>query len=113
MEDCLFCKIIAGEIPGNKVYEDEWVYAFRDINPIAPFHVLLVPKVHIKSAAEITPENSGLVARIFEAAAQLAAENHLTGGFRIATNCGPDACQTVLHMHFHMIGGRPMTTHIG
>lgn len=104
--DCLFCKIAAGEIPSKKVYEDEQVYAFYDIDPQAPVHVLLIPKSHIASAAEITPENSAVVAHIFEVAAALAKELGLDDGFRIVSNCGESAGQTVKHLHFHLMGGR-------
>ncbi|MBQ7546400.1 MAG: histidine triad nucleotide-binding protein [Clostridia bacterium] len=104
--DCLFCKIAAGEIPSKKVYEDEQVYAFYDIDPQAPVHVLLIPKAHIASAAEITPENSAVVAHIFEVAAALAKELGLDDGFRIVSNCGESAGQTVRHLHFHLMGGR-------
>ena len=107
--DCLFCKIAAGEIPSKKVYEDELVYAFYDIDPQAPVHVLLIPKAHIASAAEITPENSAVVAHIFEVAAQLAKELGLADGFRIVSNCGDSAGQTVKHLHFHLMGGRAFT----
>lgn len=106
MDDCLFCKIIKGEIPSNKVYEDDTVYAFRDINPQAPTHILIIPKEHIKSAAEITPENSKVVAHIFEVAAALAKQEGLDDGFRIVSNCGDVACQSVKHLHFHLLGGR-------
>ena len=104
--DCLFCKIAAGEIPSKKVYEDEQVYAFYDIEPQAPVHVLLIPKTHIASAAEITAENSAVVAHIFEVAAQIAKELKLDDGFRIVSNCGDSAGQTVKHLHFHLMGGR-------
>ena len=104
--DCLFCKIAAGEIPSKKVYEDEQVYAFYDIDPQAPVHVLLIPKAHIASAAEITTENSAVVAHIFEVAAQIAKELKLDDGFRIVSNCGDSAGQTVKHLHFHLMGGR-------
>ncbi len=104
--DCLFCKIIAGEIPSTKVYEDEAVLAFKDIDPQAPFHAVIVPKAHIVSAAEISSENSAVVAKIFEAAAKIAKEQKLDNGFRIVTNCGNDGGQTVGHLHFHMLGGR-------
>ncbi|MBQ7541638.1 MAG: histidine triad nucleotide-binding protein [Clostridia bacterium] len=107
--DCLFCKIAAGEIPSKKVYEDEQVYAFYDIDPQAPVHVLLIPKAHITSAADITPENSAVVAHIFEVAARLAKELGLDDGFRIVSNCGDIAGQTVKHLHFHLMGGRPFT----
>lgn len=107
--DCLFCKIAAGEIPSKKVYEDEQVYAFYDIDPQAPVHVLLIPKAHIASAAEITAENSAVVAHIFEVAARLAKELGLADGFRIVSNCGDSAGQTVKHLHFHLMGGRTFT----
>lgn len=108
MEDCIFCKIAKGEIPSNKVYEDETVLAFYDLDPQAPVHVLLIPKVHIASAKEITPENSGVVARIFEVAAILAKELGLENGFRVVNNCGKDGMQSVQHLHFHLLGKRTM-----
>ena len=108
MNDCLFCKIIAGEIPSAKVYEDEKVYAFRDINPQAPVHVLVVPKEHIACADEITAENSGAVAKIFEAIPKIAAAEGLADGYRVINNCGAAAGQTVMHLHFHLIGGREL-----
>ncbi len=106
--DCVFCKIAQGEIPSTKVYEDDLVLAFKDLDPQAPVHVLLIPKQHILSVAEITEENSHLVARIFEVAAKLAKELKLTNGFRIVTNAGEDGQQSVKHLHFHMLGGRSM-----
>ena len=106
--DCLFCKIIAGEIPSTKVYEDEDCYAFRDINPMAPVHELVVPKTHIASADAVTPENSRFVARIFEAIPKIAASEGLTNGYRVITNCGEDACQSVKHIHFHLLGGKKL-----
>ena len=107
MEDCIFCKIVAGQVPSNKVYEDEYVYAFRDINPQAPFHVVIIPKEHIMcSSAEVTPENSCIIAKIFEAAAKIAEENGLTDGFRIVTNSGKFGAQTVFHLHFHLLSGK-------
>ena len=105
MSDCLFCKIIAGEIPSAKVYEDENLYAFKDINPQAPVHILVVPKTHIASADEINAQNSAVVARIFEKIPEIAREAGLTNGYRIISNCGADACQSVKHLHFHMLGG--------
>ena len=108
MNDCLFCKIIAGEIPSKKIYEDDSVYAFSDINPQAPFHAVIVPKAHICSAADITPENSFLAAKIFEAAAKIAKQENLNLGFRIVTNSGEQGGQTVGHLHFHMLGGRSL-----
>ena len=107
--DCLFCKIIAGDIPSTKVYEDDMVYAFRDIAPMAPTHVLVVPKVHIASADEVSTENSAYVARIFEVIPKIAAAEGLTGGYRVITNCGSDACQSVQHLHFHVLGGAQLS----
>ena len=104
--DCLFCKIIAGEIPSDKVYEDDAVLAFKDIDPQAPFHAVIVPKAHIASVAEISAANSAVIAKIFEAAALIAKQQGLENGFRIVTNCGKDGGQTVGHLHFHMPGGR-------
>ncbi len=106
---CIFCKIIAGEIPSTKVYEDELVFAFRDINPQAPTHILVVPKLHIGSVAELTEQNSAVVARIFEVIAQIAKNEGLTNGYRVVSNCGPDARQSVQHLHFHILGGRELT----
>lgn len=107
--DCVFCKIISGDIPSSKVYEDEWVVAFKDLEPQAPVHVLIVPKEHIASAAEITAENSFLIAKVFEAAAKIAKEMDLKDGFRIVNNCGEKAGQSVMHIHFHMMAGREFT----
>ncbi len=107
--DCIFCKIASGEIPSNKVYEDDTVVAFRDLDPQAPTHVLIIPKQHIQSVAEITPENSAIVAHIFEVAAQLSRELGLTGGFRVVSNSGAAAGQSVPHLHFHLLGGRDFT----
>ena len=107
--DCLFCKIAAGEIPSTKVYEDETVYAFRDINPQAPVHVVIIPKKHVASSAdEITAANSGTIAALFEAIPKVAKAAGLTGGYRIVNNCGPDACQSVQHIHFHLLGGKQL-----
>ena len=108
MENCLFCKIVAGIIPSTKVYEDELVLAFRDIAPMAPTHILVIPKTHIGSVAEITGENSALVAHIFEVIAKVAAAEGLTGGYRVVSNCGADAGQTVHHLHFHILGGKTL-----
>lgn len=107
--DCLFCKIIGGEIPSAKVYEDESVYAFRDINPQAPVHILVVPKEHICCARAITAENSGYVAKCYEAIAAVAKAEGLENGFRVINNCGEDGGQTVMHLHFHLLGGRKFT----
>ena len=108
MSDCIFCKIIAGDIPSSKVFEDEYVYAFRDIAPMAPVHILVVPKEHIASADGINAENSVYVARIFEAIPQIAAAEGLENGYRVITNCGEDGCQTVKHLHFHILGGKKL-----
>ncbi len=104
--DCLFCKIKNGEIKSTKIYEDEYVYAFADIDPQAPFHAVVIPKEHIKSAAEITVENSFLVAKVFEAIAQIAKNENLEKGFRVVNNCGEEGGQTVGHMHFHLLARR-------
>ena len=111
--DCLFCKIIAGEIPSSKVYEDDCVYAFRDINPQAPVHVLVVPKTHIASADDITADNQNAVAAIFAAIPKIAAAEGLTNGYRVITNIGEDGCQSVRHMHFHMLGGKKLPEQMG
>ena len=108
MQDCLFCMIAKGDIPSNKVYEDESVLAFRDINPQAPTHILVIPKEHIASAMEITPENSGLIAKVWEAIPKIAADLGLENGFRVVNNCGKDGMQTVQHLHFHLLGKRQM-----
>ncbi len=107
--DCIFCKIAAGEIPSNKVYEDESVLAFYDLEPQAPVHILIIPKQHIASAAEITAENSAVISHIFEVAALLGKTLGLENGYRIVNNCGEDGGQTVKHLHFHFMGGRPFT----
>ena len=108
MSDCLFCKIAAGQIPSTKVYEDELVYAFRDINPQAPTHILVIPKEHLPSVDAITAENSRLVAHIFQVIPQIAKAENLTNGYRVVSNCGPDAGQTVNHLHFHILGGKEL-----
>ena len=104
--DCLFCKIVAGQIPSTKVYEDDQVVAFRDIAPQAPTHILVIPKAHMASVAEVSPENSGVVAHIFEVIAQIAKAEGLENGYRVVSNCGDDAGQTVHHLHFHILGGK-------
>lgn len=106
MTDCLFCKIVSGEIPSSKVYEDEYVYAFKDIDPQAPFHVIVIPKAHISSADEITAENSIEIARVFEAIAKIAKSEKLEKGYRVVNNCGEDGGQTVHHIHFHLLARR-------
>ena len=104
--DCIFCKIVNGEIPSNKAYEDEKVLAFYDLEPQAPVHILIIPKEHIASAADITAENSSVISHVFEVAAIIAKEKGLDNGFRIVNNCGDSAGQTVKHIHFHLMGGR-------
>ena len=105
MDNCLFCKIIAGEIPSTKVYEDGAVFAFRDINPQAPVHILVVPKQHICCADAVDAGNSACVARCFEAIAKIAKAEGLENGYRVINNCGADGGQTVMHLHFHILGG--------
>ncbi len=111
--DCLFCKIIKGEIPSTKVFENEYVYAFRDINPQMPTHIIVVPKEHMVSADEVSAENSLYIAKIFEAVPQIAKTEGLSNGYRVITNCGDDACQSVKHLHFHILGGGKMTDKMG
>ena len=110
--DCLFCKIIAGDIPSTKVYEDETVYAFRDIAPQAPTHILVIPKMHIPSVDSITADNSAVVAHIFEVIPTIAKAENLAGGYRVVSNCGADAGQTVHHLHFHILGGTELSTNM-
>ena len=102
--DCLFCKIVAGDIPSSKVYEDEQILAFRDIAPAAPVHVLFIPKAHIAGVREITAENAAVVAHIFSVIPQVAQELGITD-YRVVSNNGADAGQTVHHLHFHLLGG--------
>ena len=109
MNDCIFCKIVAGVIPSTKVYEDETVLAFRDIAPMAPTHILVIPKEHIPDADSVTAENSAVVAHIFEVIGKIAKEEGLTEGFRVVSNCGPHAGQTVPHLHFHILGGKQLS----
>ena len=108
MSDCIFCKIAAKEIPSACLYDDEFVFAFKDINPQAPVHFLVIPKTHISAANAITPENSAVVAKCFEVIAKLSKELGLDGGFRVISNCGDDAGQTVHHLHFHVLAGTKM-----
>lgn len=104
--DCLFCKIAAGEIPSTKIYENDKVYAFADIDPRAPFHAIIIPREHIKCAADITPENSHLIASVFEAVSVIAKQENLEKGFRVVNNCGEQGGQTVGHIHFHLLARR-------
>ena len=108
MKDCLFCRIVAGEIPSTKVYEDETVIAFRDIAPQAPTHILVIPKTHISGCNGVNAENSSVVAHIFEVIPKIAQAENLTGGYRVVSNCGADAGQTVPHLHFHILGGKTL-----
>ena len=108
MDDCLFCKIIRGEIPSKKVYEDDLCYAFYDINPLAPIHFLVVPKEHFASAAEATEQNAAVIGHIYAVIARLAKEMGFADGFRVVTNVGEIAGQTVRHIHFHVLAGKQL-----
>ena len=108
MNDCLFCRIMAGEIPSTKVYEDDFCYAFRDINPQAPVHVLVISKQHMGNLTEAAALPDAALAGILRAIPEIAAREGLGNGYRVVSNCGPDACQSVQHLHFHLLGGRPM-----
>ena len=108
MENCLFCKILKGEIPSEKVYENDYVYAFRDINPQAPSHVLVIPRKHFGSLDKIDTADDRELAECLRAVSHIAAAEKLTGGYRVVSNCGPDACQSVHHLHFHILGGAQM-----
>ncbi len=108
--DCLFCKIVSGDIPSTKVYEDEYVYAFLDIAPQAKIHVVVIPREHIASCADdITEENSAVIAKLFEAVPRIAKAAGIEGGYRIVNNCGDNACQSVKHIHFHVLGGEKLS----
>ena len=107
--DCLFCKIIDGTIPSKKAYEDDKCLAFFDINPQAPIHVLVIPKCHIPSADFLSAENSVYVKHIFERIPEIAKSVGITNGYRVITNCGDDACQSVKHLHFHILGGAQLS----
>ena len=109
MENCLFCKIVAGDIPSTVVYEDDLVLAFRDIAPMAPTHILVIPKTHIPSVDGITKKNSALVAHIFEVIPQIAKAENLVNGYRVVSNCGDHAGQSVHHLHFHILGGKQLS----
>ena len=108
MENCLFCKIIAGEIPSAKVYEDDQVYAFRDINPQAPTHVLVIPRHHVANLSKADQLTDAELAACLRAIGRIADQEGLTGGYRVVSNCGDDACQSVHHLHFHILGGVKM-----
>lgn len=107
--DCLFCKIAAGEIPSKKVYEDDKLLCFYDIAPQAPVHVLVIPKEHIPGVDGVTADNAAVVAHIFETIPKIAASLGLVNGYRVISNVGPDACQSVRHLHFHILGGTQMS----
>jgi len=107
--DYIFCKIANGEIPATKVYEDDTVVAFNDLEPQAPTHILVIPKCHISSAAEVNEENSAVIAHIFEVIAKLSKDLGMADGFRVVNNCGDCAGQTVKHIHFHLMAGREFT----
>lgn len=109
MSDCIFCKIINGDIPSQKVYEDELVYAFNDINPMAPVHILVIPKQHISTMLDVTPENSAVISHIYEVIAKIAKDKNLEKGFRVVSNCNEYAGQTVFHLHFHILGGKQLS----
>ena len=110
MSDCLFCKIIAGDIPSTKVYEDEHTFAFRDIAPKAPTHVLVIPKKHIPTTNDLTPDNAGVIGKLALTARKIAAEEGIAeDGYRMVLNCNRHAGQTVFHIHLHLLGGRNMT----
>lgn len=111
--DCLFCKIIAGDIPSKKVYEDRTMLAFADINPQAPTHILVIPKKHIADLNGVSAQNSAIIAKIFEKIPEIAAEAGLTNGYRVISNCGDDACQSVHHLHFHILGGKKLSENMG
>ena len=113
MDNCLFCRIIAGDIPSTKVYEDEDIFAFRDINPQAPTHILVVPKVHIDSVAALNEENIGLAGKCLLGIGKIAEQEGLKNGYRVISNCGPDAGQTVKHLHFHILGGERLIDKMG
>ncbi|MGN0521318.1 MAG: histidine triad nucleotide-binding protein [Eubacterium sp.] len=104
---CLFCEIIAGNVPSTKVYEDDMILAFKDINPVAPVHIIIVPKEHIECANGVNEKNSKYIARIFEKIPEIAKSQGIEA-YRIINNCGADAGQTVMHLHFHLIGGVKM-----
>ena len=114
MADCLFCKIIKGEIPSQKVYEDDLTYAFRDISPQTPTHVLVIPKTHVANVAEAVDQlDDATLAACLKTCAKVARMEGLEKGFRVVSNCGDDACQSVHHLHFHVMGGRAMTGEMG
>lgn len=108
MDDCVFCKIIDGSIPSKKVYEDDKILAFYDLEPQAPVHVLVIPKLHICCANKVDESNSDYIARIFEKIPEITKSLGLTNGYRVVTNCGEHGCQSVMHLHFHILGGEQL-----
>ena len=109
MDDCVFCKIIKGEIPSEKVYEDEDVIAFKDINPVTPIHILVIPKKHIATLLDVTEEDSHLISKIFVVINKIAKQIGIEeNGFRVIVNCGKDSGQEVMHIHFHLLAGKKM-----
>ena len=106
--DCIFCKIAMGEIPSNKVYEDEYMLAFHDISPMAKVHVLVIPKMHIQNVDGVNDENAHVIAKIFAKMGDIAKAADITNGYRVISNCGPDAKQSVQHLHFHILGGQEL-----
>lgn len=108
MENCIFCKIIKGEIPSQKVYEDDEILAFKDINPLAPVHILVIPKKHIETTNDLTEADEAVIGKIFTVIKKIAKENNLKNGYRVINNCGEDGGQEVKHLHFHLIGGRKL-----
>lgn len=110
--DCVFCKIVEGQIPSKKVYEDDKVLAFYDLNPQAPVHILVIPKLHLKSAAEINADNADVIGHLFAVIAKITADLGITNGYRVITNCGKDAKQTVEHLHFHVLAGKELSESI-
>lgn len=112
MSDCVFCKIIDGSIPSTKVYEDDRIIAIRDLNPQAPVHVLFIPKEHICCANALNDKNSSVVAHIFAKIPVVAKELGLENGYRVVNNCGEEGCQSVMHIHFHLLGGRQLSVNM-
>ncbi len=108
MNDCIFCKIISGEIPSNKVYEDDKILAFYDLNPMAPVHVLIIPKVHICCADELNEDNCEIIGYLFSKIPQIAKSLGLENGYRVVNNCKEEGCQSVFHIHFHLLGGKQL-----
>ena len=113
MSDCVFCKIVDGSIPSKKVYEDDRILAMYDINPQTPVHVLFIPKVHICCVNAINEDNSAVVAHIFATIPKVAKELGLDNGYRVVTNCGEEGCQSVMHLHFHLLGGKQLEVNMG